>query len=231
MEGLYLDYDLNTAQRQKKQKRKRILESAISLFCEMGIEATKMEEIAVKANVGTATVYRYFLTKAELVIQSATLLWEKESRLYLKRLKQIDFDNAEGIKQVSILLHLFGELYHNNSLFLKFLQEFDLFVINNDITPERLKGYEETILSLKPYLTEALEKGMRDHTIELTATIEEIYFSITHTMLSLMQKLILQGEILDSDLKVNAYSQIKIMIQIIVKGLKRTELDESITVR
>jgi AcrR family transcriptional regulator len=213
--------NMNTITRQKLRKKILILESAIELFCEVGIESTKMEDIATKAGVGTATVYRYFITKAELAIQSATLFWQNEAEKYLIVFEEDKYNGLKGIEQVKVILEMFGKLYENSPKFLKFLQEFDSFVKNNDILPDRLKEYEKTILNLKPYFTKALVKGLEDQTLEISNSVEETYFAITHTLLSLMQKLALSGDILDSDAQVSSQLQVNIIIHLLLKGLEK----------
>ena len=54
--------------RQMEQRTQQILHSALELFYEKGIDDTSIEEVAKAANVGTATIYRYFETKAELLL-------------------------------------------------------------------------------------------------------------------------------------------------------------------
>jgi AcrR family transcriptional regulator len=49
-----------------EENRRRIVEAALELFAERGIEVTR-EEIAHRANVGMATLHRRFPTKADLV--------------------------------------------------------------------------------------------------------------------------------------------------------------------
>jgi AcrR family transcriptional regulator len=218
----------NAVARQKLRKKVLILESAIELFCEVGIEATKIEDIAVKANVGTATVYRYFTTKAELAIQSATLFWKNEADQYLNIFKDEDYDTFTGIKQIEVMLKMFGKLYENSPKFLRFLQEFDSFVKNNGILAERLEEYEKTILNLQPYFVKALQKGIEDGTVELTNTVEETYFAITHSMLSLMQKLALNGDILNSDAQVSSQLQVNIIVNLFINGLRRSGKDEGV---
>lgn len=43
--------------------RQHIVDVAIDLFLERGYEATTMEEVAERADIGTSTLYRYFPTK------------------------------------------------------------------------------------------------------------------------------------------------------------------------
>ena len=55
--------------RKQKEKRERdILAAAARLLSEKGFQATSVEEIAELAEVGVATVYNYFNTKADVVM-------------------------------------------------------------------------------------------------------------------------------------------------------------------
>ena len=64
-------------ERTAQLRTERMLEAAIGLFCEKGIEETSIEDVAKRAQVGPATVYRYFDTKAELAVRSAREYWKK----------------------------------------------------------------------------------------------------------------------------------------------------------
>lgn len=56
-------------ERNAAQTRELILDTALPLFLEQGYEATRMEEIAERADIGTSTLYRYFPTKDALVLE------------------------------------------------------------------------------------------------------------------------------------------------------------------
>jgi AcrR family transcriptional regulator len=48
-------------------KRRRILDAALSVFAERGYHGTAVPLVAEAAHVGTGTIYRYFASKSELV--------------------------------------------------------------------------------------------------------------------------------------------------------------------
>lgn len=50
----------------KEAKKDDIFSAAASVFAEKGYSGTRMEDIAVKANIGKGTVYEYFRSKDEL---------------------------------------------------------------------------------------------------------------------------------------------------------------------
>ena len=59
----------STRERQAQQRREKIIQASMQLFWEKCVEDTSMEEVAKCSGVGVATVYRYFSTKIELVIE------------------------------------------------------------------------------------------------------------------------------------------------------------------
>ena len=189
----------STRERQAQQRREKIIQASMQLFWEKCVEDTSMEEVAKCSGVGVATVYRYFSTKIELVIETAEFYWQKVAEKYVTELEQTDTGYVQ---------------------FLKFLQEFDVFLKKYQISEERLTDYESGILRLKPYVTDALEKGLADESLFFTCSIDEMYFSLTHTLLAVMQKLAVGGEILSSDQAVEGNRQFRIVTELLLGGIK-----------
>lgn len=69
--------------REKKaaQTRRRITDVAVLLFERDGYDATTMESIAERAEVGTTTLYRYFPTKERLLLDRFSEVLDLSSRL------------------------------------------------------------------------------------------------------------------------------------------------------
>jgi AcrR family transcriptional regulator len=58
----------NRMQRRTLRTRKKLLSAARLLFCSYGVDATTIEEITERADVGKGTFYRYFASKEDVVL-------------------------------------------------------------------------------------------------------------------------------------------------------------------
>ena len=184
---------------QKDKRKELVIAAALDVFIEKGIENTKMTDIAEKAEIGIASVYRYFKTKTEIVIEAGIRYWSKEIDIFYSTFLENDFKMLNGLARVSKLLDVFIDIYMNHKDFYKFIEEFDNYVVKENIPSDRLFFYEKKILNLMPIMLEALDLGKKDGSIKQNINNEQYYMTITHTLISLSQKLILRNIILDSD--------------------------------
>ncbi|MCC5574292.1 TetR family transcriptional regulator [Microtetraspora sp. AC03309] len=60
---------LSLRERKKAKTRRAIQEHALRMFTEQGYEATTVEQIAEAAEVSPSTLFRYFPTKEDLIVQ------------------------------------------------------------------------------------------------------------------------------------------------------------------
>lgn len=204
----------------KEQRKEEVVAAAVEVFKKQGIENTKMTDIADAAKVGVASVYRYFKTKPDLAIEAATMFWIKEIGELYNYYTNEAFLKKNGIDKVKKILEVFLELYRNHQDFVSFIYEFDNYIIREKIAREKLNDYEKHIVNLKAILLNALESGKEDGTVRRDLIDEQFYFSITHALMSLCQKLVLRGNVLESDQYVNGEEQIRTIIDMAVQYIK-----------
>ena len=205
--------------RRTQQREQKILEAAMALFCEKGLEETSIDEIAGRAGVGSATIYRYYETKAQLAIQSGVEYWKKIAQQYLN-LKEIKgYSDMTGLKQLECIMDALVMIFEKERGFLKYLQEFEVFVRRYEIDMERLAAYEESIMSLKPRVTDALEKGLQDGTLSFEWSPNEVCYSLAHTAFGVMKRFAWNGSMLELDSQVELILQVKIAIKLLIRGL------------
>ena len=205
--------------RRTQQREQKILEAAMALFCEKGLEETSIDEIAGRAGVGSATIYRYYETKAQLAIQSGVEYWKKIAQQYLNLTEIKGYSDMTGLKQLECIMDALVMIFEKERGFLKYLQEFEVFVRRYEIDMERLAAYEESIMSLKPRESDAREKGLQDGTLSFEWSPNEVCYSLAHTAFGVMKRFAWNGSMLELDSQVELILQVKIAIKLLIRGL------------
>jgi len=197
---------------QKEKRKEEVILAAIEVIKEHGIENTKITNIAEKAEVGVASVYRYFKTKIDIIIATAIWMWEKEISLLKNQFYEKDYLELNGGDKVRRILNVFKTLYQEHSEFISFLEQFDNYIVKEQISRDKLENYERSIISLKPIMIDAIEEGKKDGSIKEAIDNDAFYMTVTHSLLSLSQKLILRGYILLNDSDVDGEEQLNLLI-------------------
>jgi AcrR family transcriptional regulator len=203
-------------QLQKKQRKELVINEAINIINEKGINNTTVQEIANRAEIGVASVYRYFKTKNDLVIDAAIYLWEKQISLFMGEFEKESYTNLDGLNKVKKILSIYINIYHNHKDFLNFLEQFDNYIVKEKISVDKLNRYEKSILNIKSIMITALEQGKKDRSINKSIDNNAFYITVTHTLISLSQKLTLRGYILKNDNEVSDDTQLNLLIDMAI---------------
>lgn len=205
----------------KTSRMNRILETAFNLFSVNGIDNVAMTDIAKKAEIGVASLYRYYATKDEIAIRTVIWAWEKQKQNIMPKLSSQNYENLCGLEQIKVILNEFISLYENEKEFLRFIYFFDSYAVRTNIPKERLSDYENQIGFVQSIVNSAISKGLQDNTIDKSYKEYEnsLYFSIMHSFFSTCQKLSLSGNMLKIDEVVGGKVQLELLSKIIISGL------------
>lgn len=174
-------------------KNERIADAvtaAAELYLSAGISEAKMTDIADQAQIGVASLYRYFGTKQLFTVKVGAYIW----KLTMKKLAPLytgpEYEARTGIEQIECLLNIFHVFLKDYRPFLRFLSEFDNFVVREHLAPEQLEEYETCALNMLPVMTAAIEKGVDDGTIRADVNPTIFYYSVTDSLMSMCQKFV-----------------------------------------
>ena len=208
--------------KKKTVRIERILDVAFELFATRGIEPVTMNDIAQKAKIGVASLYRYFETKEILVVKTVTYAWSTRMEDVLPNLVKPKYTNADGYSQLKVIFELFIKLYEKQTAFLRFIYLFDAYAVKEKIPKESMTNYESKILLVKQIISIAIQKGIEDGTInkKYGKTGDILYFTLIHTFFSAAQKLAISGNLLDMDSHMNGAKQLTLLSDILLEGLK-----------
>ena len=207
---------------QKNARIERILLAAFSLFSHNGFDAIAMTDIAKEAEIGVASLYRYFETKDEIAIRTAIWAWESQKKLIMPILNDTGYYTKSGIEELEEIFDLFCKLFQNEPDFFRYIYFFDAYIVCQKIDSERLIPYQEVIQSVQTVIGNAIHKGIEDGSIskKYKDNEKQLYFSLMHTLFSVSQKLSLTGKMLKMDETNDGVQQLKLLGKILLGGIK-----------
>lgn len=197
----------------KEVKTKFIVDVATDLFLRSSISSVTIKDISIAADVGEATVYRYFVNKENIIIACINKLMEMVARDYFK-LSQ----GKTGYEKLSIFYNSFLDVFKDNPDFYFFLKEFDAYIYAQHV--KDLKAYERDISQYKAYFINAYELGLQDGSVKEIKNIDVFYFASSHSLLELCKKLSLKRALLTQDKSIKKVAEIQCLVRLILQSLK-----------
>ena len=196
----------------KEAKINFIVDIATDLFMCRSVSEVTIRDIAISAQVGEATIYRYFGNKQNLVMKVAMKLQNIVSEGFFRLEK-----GKNGFEKLALFYESYYEIFNKHPDFYKFLNEFDAYIAvekSDDMNP-----YENAIDQYKAFYMKAYELGLKDGSVKKQKDIDMFYFSTTHALLELCKKLAFKKAVLNQDKQIEKDSEIKCLIDIILVSL------------
>ena len=166
---------------QKEETNRRILDAGFCIFSEMSIDKVSMANVANKAGIGIATLYRYYRTKPELVVAVGTHVWSNFIRNYTPIRND---DKITAVEELEFFLDSFLELYKNHKKLLCFNQFFNIYIRNEAVPKKALNSYNEMVDKLAIRFHRIYVKGENDKTLCTEMSEKAMFLSIVHLMLA-----------------------------------------------
>lgn len=166
------------------------ISTAAELYLANGISEAKMTDIAEQAQIGVASLYRYFGTKQLFTVKVGSYIWKTTMKQLEPFYTNDDYLHMSGIEQLSSLLNIFHVLLEQHRPFLRFLSEFETFVVREHLGIAQLTEYESCSLNMLPVMTAAIGKGVADGTIRPDVDPKVFYYTVTDSLLSMCEKFV-----------------------------------------
>ncbi len=196
----------------KDAKINFLVDMATDLFMTRSIGEVTIKDIAVAAQVGEATIYRYFGSKQNIVVHAA---------MKIQGIVSKDFFNLEkgknGFEKLKVFYESYYEIFIKHPNFYKFLNEFDAYVSVEDSSITN--PYESAIDTYKGFYMDAYELGLKDGSIRKQKDIEMFYFSTTHALLELAKKLAFKKAVLNPATSIEKTTELQYLIDIFLESL------------
>jgi AcrR family transcriptional regulator len=154
-----------------------ILSAAIALLLDQGLHAMSMDDVAERAGVSKATIYRWWASKELLALDALATAWATPSST-----KQRDTGNLRG----DLLAHLRPWIRQVNEK--PYGRVIAGLVAQAQTDPDFAKLYREQFVqprrdSMRPVLVRAITRGEIPPDTDLEVTLDLLYGPIYHRLL------------------------------------------------
>lgn len=170
----------------KNKKNEKIINTAFRILVEKKIEPVSITEIAEKAGVGRATVFRYYPTKADLAIAVCSAKWKE----YLDELDAkrpiASVKDIPAIDRLIFTLDSYIDMYQNHKDLLQYNENFNHFVSHSGgvETAGMMADFHASLYSVDTRLHMMYKRAQEDHTFRTDIPEEEFMRVTVHTMMT-----------------------------------------------
>ncbi|MBQ7500839.1 MAG: TetR/AcrR family transcriptional regulator [Clostridia bacterium] len=198
----------------KEAKKNYVTDEAIKLFLKDSIATVTIRDVAKAAELGEATIYRYFSSKSGLIVACAIRLQKIVCAAFTD-----SHDLSNGYYRLEMFYNAYLKMFLERPELYRFLSEFDAFCISENI--DSLEEYSDNMDMFKFAFNDAYENGVKDGSVNVIEDINTFYYSTTHAMLALCKKLSQGIVITRQDTLTDRSREIKMLIDIILASLKK----------
>lgn len=206
----------------ENKKVRAIVDAAKVEFDINGIINAKLRDIAKRAKVGEATLYRYFPDKSKLAELVTFDYWNDSETIFASSLKIEEGETISGLDAVKRFLSIFKELYLNHRAFLKNTEDFDNYVMALATTNYKL-NFEANIDLIKDQFIYMIEKGKMDGSIKEEVQGDYIYEIVSQVLMSTSQKMAIRVSYLQSEQGVNPVRVLDNLVEMLINKIKNSE--------
>lgn len=193
------------------RRKKEVIDAAKDMFTLKNIETTSMQDIADEAEVGVASVYRYYKNKTDLVY--AVALDYIEAAINEFHLELV----GTGLEKATQLIDYLLDGYEGKAQLLSFAEQFEMFLLTH--RGEHGDVFRKLLDEEIKVLNEVLVEGIQDGSIRQDVDLEQTAISIINLYRMIGQKLAFQVEMVEQD-NLQIQNNIKIYKDMMIRYLQ-----------
>ena len=169
-------------------RRERILKAGFELFSRNGIELVSLQSIAEAADVGIATLYKYYGTKANLVANISAYVWkcfveECQREVSPERRRGMSFRELIGYYADMMIW-----LYVRRPDILRFSSSFKTYINREQVPEPVVEVHLNPLRILQEDFHRAYIRGLEDGSVRADIPEEMLYTTVGITMLSMVER-------------------------------------------
>lgn len=172
----------------REQNKQKVVETALDFFVREGIEKSKVKEIAKATGLTERSVFRYFPTKADLVLAAAVYFWEKTVADSEPLWREIEKESKPAEEQILEVLTTYAFLFFERKEEIVFIQEAELYLYRLNLLENFKRKPVTSYKSGNGPLSKAIRRGIANGTFRESEELELFYLNCFESILGLLQK-------------------------------------------
>lgn len=203
----------------KEINREKILNAAKLLFVAKGYKESSMNDVAIQAELGRRTVYRYFENKDLLLIAIITKYFEAFGDV----LENITYDvKMTSFERIEYLLTRYSDFFRDNLAMLHLVGMMDINIDEKSRLTDIYTIFVEKTQIPDVVIASLIEKGKDDNSIKKEVNSELTALTINNSLLSLASRVISHKASLDSEQGIESWKMVEELANILLQGIKNS---------
>lgn len=203
----------------KERRHKAIVAAAEKLLIESSWDSVQMQDIAKEAEVGVATLFRYFPKKQTLIIAVANQILTEELDFYCDISKQ----EITGIEKVESIFTRVNRLDNPGALKKsKFIDVFESNISEFDNFAAEAKDYFAIRNDISNIVSKIVQEGQADNTLPSDEGVTDEIMTMINNYSLFARKLALMKDIMTLEKHPGISTQLKIMHDMYMERLRES---------
>ena len=175
-------------EQEAERRRKQLLEAGFDLFSRHGIEAISLQMVADTAEVGVATLYKYYQNKLNLVIAISAEVWENVWKEILETFGLKALEGMNAYQLIEYYCDSIISLYQEKPEVLRFSANYKTYICREGVSQEQLKVQLDVLKPIGVLFYRKYEEATIDGSIRTDISERELFTTLTLTMLGMAER-------------------------------------------
>ena len=208
-------------EREATRRKEQLMKAGFKLFSENGIENVSLQKVADAADVGVATMYKYYQTKVKLVVAISGKIWGDLWKSVLAQNGPDFFENFTAYEYIEFYLDMIIRLYREKPEMLRFSNNYKNFNLPlKELKKEPLGETPGTRLEpLRAMYHKLYEQAKVDHSIRTDLSEQELFTTVAIAMLAVAERYA-QGIVWANDHKTDHTQELKYLKEMLLMWCK-----------
>lgn len=212
-----MKYREEERQVQKDKRREEILDITMKYFLTVGVDNTKMSDIAKEAKISRKTLYQYFSSKEKIALALELKVFRQYVDMQCKIGRNLKGNGYERLEQYFVSTEKFIKEYQH---LIRFTGIFDYYFSGEYADEGFYDHFIQIIDESKSVTREIIELGLADGSLK--CDLDPLYLerTISDSILALAQRVTSRGNHLDEEHGIESFKMIQCQMQLFLAALK-----------